>query len=152
MRFFGIRGVGIMAQIQYGMNINGHPTATFGRPANPAEMQGIAWIRVVFLLHAAVESPNNPRNIFGYNQNNPTEYADSLQRAFTYYDCLINSYARHGIRTLLILNQEKFFLMLNCSHRILFIANTISIPMLHLHPVLKRNGCMFILENMAPLV
>ena len=97
-----------MAKIQFGININGHPNAAMGRPSSPAELDGISWVRMVFLLHAAVVSPSDHRNIFGYDLHNPDNYADSLQRAFSYYDGLINSYAQQGIRTLLIFNQETF--------------------------------------------
>ncbi|MBC7814108.1 MAG: SH3 domain-containing protein, partial [Burkholderiales bacterium] len=97
-----------MPGIQYGINLNGHPHAAFGRPANARELNGLAWVRMVFLLHAAVVSDHDHTNIFGYDLNRPLEYADALQRAYAHYDALIRSYAEHGIRTLLILNQETF--------------------------------------------
>lgn len=45
-----------MPKIQYGINIKGHPLATFGRPADAKALKGLAWVRLVFLMHAAVIS------------------------------------------------------------------------------------------------
>jgi len=97
-----------MSKIQFGININGHPLATAGRPSKAEELSGLAWVRLVFLMHAAVISDHDHTNIFGYDLNQPLDYNTALQRAFDYYDGLIGRYARYGVRTLLILNQETF--------------------------------------------
>lgn len=87
--------------VQLGININAHPQATNGRPAQPGQLQGVKWARMVFNLWSAVDfnDPNEPkRNLFN----------NDLNQAFKHYDALIAAYNAVGVRTLLVLNQETF--------------------------------------------
>ncbi len=85
--------------VQLGMNINAHPQSLNGRPTQPAALKGAKWVRMVFMVHAAVDlHAAGQQNLFN----------NDLIQAFAHYDGLIAAYAQVGMRTLLVINQETF--------------------------------------------
>lgn len=78
----------LVSQLQTGMNVN--PDAPHSNPVDSDEFKGLDWVRFVFKLAARVNVSER----------------DDLAAAFKQYDQLIENYARMGVKSLIVLNQE----------------------------------------------
>ncbi|MEM7336343.1 MAG: NBR1-Ig-like domain-containing protein, partial [Chloroflexota bacterium] len=75
-------------RLQTGMNIN--PDAPHSNPMNSEEFKGLDWVRFVFKVAARVNESER----------------GNLEIAFRQYDRLIATYAKMGVKSMIILNQE----------------------------------------------
>jgi hypothetical protein len=72
--------------VQWGINLN--PEHPAGQPSDPAALDGLKWVRVVFKIGAARRT---------------------LDQALSHYDALVARYNARGIKVLFVLNQETFW-------------------------------------------